>query len=119
MMNRINAGLRRAKGFLCEERTAFLFIAPFIIGFVVLNLTPLFYSIFMSFVNFNELGEIRTDEFVGFKNYIRIFDDRIALQSYGRSFFFLVVYVAGIIFLSLFLALLLNRKLFLRTGMLI
>jgi multiple sugar transport system permease protein len=105
----------KSKSFLGEERTAFLFIAPFLIGFAVLNLAPLFYSLFMSFVNFNRLGEIKTDEFVGLANYLRIFSDRIALQSYGRSFYFLLIYVAGIIMLSLFLALLLNRRLFLRT----
>jgi multiple sugar transport system permease protein len=115
MIKQAAARRKRKISFLREERTAILFIAPFLIGFAVLNLAPLFYSLFMSFVNFNQLGEIKTDEFVGLKNYLRIFADRIALQSYGRSFYFLLIYVAGIIFLSLFLALLLNRKLFLRT----
>lgn len=105
---------RRTRIFLREERTALLFIAPFILGFLVLNFLPLFYSIFLSLVNFNELGARRTNEFIGLKNYARVFGDRLALASYLRSFYFTAIYVGGIIILSLFLALLLNRNLYLR-----
>lgn len=105
---------RRTRIFLKEERTALLFITPFILGFLVLNFLPLFYSIFLSLVNFNELGAMRTNEFIGLKNYARIFGDRLALASYIRSFYFTFIYAGGIILLSLFLALLLNRSLFLR-----
>jgi multiple sugar transport system permease protein len=106
--------VRRTQFFLREERTALLFIAPFIVGFVVLNFLPLFYSIYLSLVNFNELGALRTKEFIGLRNYARIFGDRLALASYGRSFYFTFIYAAGIIVLSLLLSLLLNRSLFLR-----
>jgi multiple sugar transport system permease protein len=105
---------RRTRIFLKEERTALLFITPFILGFLVLNFLPLFYSIFLSLVNFNELGAMRTNEFIGLKNYARIFGDRLALASYIRSFYFTFIYAGGIVLLSLFLALLLNRSLFLR-----
>ena len=105
---------RRTRLSLKEERTALLFIAPFILGFLVLNFLPLFYSIFLSLVNFNELGARRTNEFFGLKNYARIFGDRLALAAYVRSFYFTAIYAGGIIILSLFLALLLNRSLFLR-----
>jgi len=98
-----------------EQRTALLFIAPFFFGFVLFNLLPLFYSVFLSLVDFNTLGEVRTDVFVGLRNYLRIFEDRLALASYARSIYFSVIYVVLIIALSLFLALLLNRDLYLRT----
>jgi len=98
-----------------EERTAILFIAPFFIGFVVFNLLPLLYSVFLSFMDFNTLGRMDTKEFIGAANYARVLADRLALWSYGRSFYFSFLYVAGIIVLSLFVALLLNRKLHLRT----
>ena len=39
-----------------------------------------------------------------------------AMASFGRSFYFSFVYVAGIIVLSFLTALLLNRELFLRTA---
>lgn len=98
-----------------DSSTALLFIGPFFLGFVLFNLLPLFYSIFLSLVDFNTLGQIRTDRFVWLANYARAFADRLALASYGRSFLFSLLYVAGIIVASLFLALLLNRDLYLRT----
>jgi multiple sugar transport system permease protein len=66
-------------------------------------------------VNFNSFGEIRLREFFGVRNYLRAFEDRLAMTSYARTFLFSLIYVVGIIVLSFFTALLLNRKLYLRT----
>ena len=109
-VHRARAGLS-----LRETRTALLFIAPLFLGFVLFYLLPLLYSVFLSLVNFNSLGQIRTNEFFGLGNYLRAFGDRLAIASYARSLLFSLIYVAGIIGASLFLALLLNRKLYLRT----
>ena len=107
--------LQRSRFPLREGRIAFLFIAPLFIGFVIFNLFPLVYSIFLSLVNFNSFGEIKVNEFMGIKNYLRAFNDRLALESFAKSFLFSLIYVVGIIALSLLVALLLNRNLFLRT----
>ncbi len=106
---------RRAHASLREGRSAILFIAPFFVGFVLFNLLPLFYSVFLSLVDFNTLGKIGSREFIGFANYVRALGDRLALASFARSFYFSFLYVVGIIVLSLFMALLLNRNLYLRT----
>jgi multiple sugar transport system permease protein len=106
---------RRSSILLREGRVALLFIAPFFLGFAVFNLLPLFYSVFLSLVNFNSFGEIRVNEFIGARNYLRAFADRLAMASYARSFLFSLIYVAGIIVVSFFAALLLDRKLYLRT----
>jgi multiple sugar transport system permease protein len=113
---RQSASRDRAHTFRREGRTALMFIAPFFIGFVLFNLLPMLYSVFLSLVNFNSLGQINTNEFVGLRNYVRAFTDRLAMASYLRSFYFSFLYVAGIIALSLLMALLLNRKLYLRTA---
>jgi multiple sugar transport system permease protein len=107
--------VRRSSIFRSEGRVALLFVAPFFIGFAVFNLLPLFYSVFLSLVNFNSFGEIRLREFFGVRNYLRAFEDRLAMTSYARTFLFSLIYVVGIIVLSFFTALLLNRKLYLRT----
>ena len=106
---------QRSRFPLREGRTAFLFIAPLFIGFCIFNLFPLVYSIFLSLVNFNSFGEIKVNEFMGIKNYLRAFNDRLALESFAKSFLFSLIYVVGIIGLSLIVALLLNRRLYLRT----
>lgn len=107
---------RRSRFPLREGRIAFLFIAPLFIGFIVFNLFPLLYSIFLSLVNFNSFGEVKVNEFMGLKNYLRAFNDRLALESFAKSFLFSLIYLVGIIALSLLTALLLNRKLYLRTA---
>ncbi len=107
--------VRRSRSLWREGRVALLFIAPFSLGFLIFNLLPLFYSVFLSLVNFNTFGEIRTDQFVGARNFLRALGDRLALASFGRSFYFSLLYVVGIILLSLLAALLLNRNLYLRT----
>jgi multiple sugar transport system permease protein len=109
-----NVGRRRSS--LREGRTALLFVAPFFLGFVAFNLLPMLYSLFLSLVNFNSFTEVKTDEFYGVRNYARAFADRLAMASFGRSFYFSFVYVVGIIALSFLTALLLNRKLFWRTA---
>ncbi len=107
--------LKRASSLRAEGRTALLFVAPFFIGFAVFNLLPMFYSVFLSLVNFNSFTEVKLDEFYGLRNYARAFTDRLAMGSFGRSFYFSAIYVAGIIVLSFLVAVLLNRKLYLRT----
>jgi multiple sugar transport system permease protein len=98
-----------------EGFTALLFIAPLFLGFLVFNFFPLLYSIFLSLVNFNSFGEIKVNEFMGLRNYLRAFADRLAMESFAKSFLFSLIYVVGIVVLSLLAALLLNRKLYLRT----
>lgn len=98
-----------------EARIGLAFIAPFFLGFAVFNILPLLYSVFLSLVNFNSFGEIGTRDFIGLRNYLRAFSDRLAMASYARSLFFSLLYVVGIIVLSFFAALLLDRRLYLRT----
>jgi len=106
---------RRSGAMAREARVALAFIAPFFLGFVVFNLLPLLYSVYLSLVNFNTFSEAGPRDFIGLRNYLRAFSDRLAMASYARSFLFSLMYVAGIIALSFFAALLLNRRLFLRT----
>ena len=116
MKSTVSQNVRRTRSSLREGRTALLFVSPFLIGFAVFNLLPMLYSLFLSLVNFNSFTEVKTDEFYGLRNYARAFKDRLAMASFGRSFYFSLVYVAGIIVLSFLTALLLNRKLYLRTA---
>jgi multiple sugar transport system permease protein len=112
----VYARAARRSGVVAQEaRVALAFIAPFFIGFVVFNLLPLLYSAYLSLVNFNSFSEAGPRDFIGLRNYARAFSDRLAMASYARSFLFSLLYVAGIIVLSLFAALLLNRRLYLRT----
>ena len=57
---------RKIKNYL----TALLFVSPFLIGFLLFAVFPIFMSLYYSFTNFNV---IQTPHLIGFKNYIKLF----------------------------------------------
>lgn len=66
-----------------------VFIAPFIIFFFTFNLFPIIYSFFLSFTDWNGIGE---KVFVGLDNYIRIFTkDTTFLKSLWNTLYIMVL----------------------------
>ncbi len=91
-----------------EALEGFLYIGPWIIGFLVFALGPMIASFYLAFTDYNML---RPPDFVGLKNYITVFTgDRIFYQSLSRT----AIYAAAIVTIgvsgSLLLAVLLNQK---------
>jgi multiple sugar transport system permease protein len=90
-----------------EAKWAYLFISPWIIGFLVFTLGPMLASLFFSFTQYNVLNPAR---FVGVKNYTDMFTN-----DWGDTWkaFSNVIYLAGVgvplmVFTGLAIALLLN-----------
>lgn len=84
---------------------ALLFVAPSIIGLIVLNIIPFVQSIGLSLTD-KQTGA------VGISNYARLFiSDKYFWQSNVNTFLFTVLTVPIGVFLALVLAALLNRKL--------
>jgi len=99
-----------------EERLAWIFISPFIAGFLFFKLLPIVYGVFISFMDYNSLRKLGKGKFIGFKNYINIFTDKTALTSYLRSFQFSLIYVVGVIVLAIVIAVILNKSFPFRTA---
>lgn len=95
-----------------EAKAGILFILPFLAGFLIFNLFPLLYAFYISMVDYNTLKP--SYNFIGFDNFVRIFHDNIAIKAYWNSFLYTLIYVPVLIVLSFLLAILLNRKFFLR-----
>lgn len=57
---------------LRERLTPYAFIAPFFIGFLVFQLLPIAFSIYLSFAEWNGMGSI---EFLGLKNFVNMMED--------------------------------------------
>lgn len=55
-----------------ERLTPYAFIAPFFVGFLIFQLLPIAFSIYLSFAEWNGMSSI---EFLGLKNFITMFDD--------------------------------------------
>lgn len=85
-----------------------LFIFPTVLGLIVLNIIPIFQTIYQSFFKTGDFG--RGNIFVGLKNYQKVFGDQEIWQALANTFRYAVVEVPFSIALSLVLAVLLNRK---------
>jgi multiple sugar transport system permease protein len=92
-----------------ETVAGYLFISPWIVGFVLLQLGPMLASLLLSLTLYKL---VEAPQFVGLQNYITAFtNDELFWPSLRRSFYFVVLDVPVGICLSLFLAVLLNQRL--------
>ncbi|ANU78760.1 carbohydrate ABC transporter permease [Blautia pseudococcoides] len=95
-----------------RERSEFLwgwlFILPTVIGLVILNIIPIFQTLYQSFFKTGDFG--KGNIFVGVENYIKVFGDHEVWQSLINTFKYAVVEVPFSIVIALVLAVLLNRK---------
>ena len=95
-----------------RERNEFVwgwaFIFPTMLGLIVLNIIPIFQTIYQSFFKTGDFG--KGNIFIGVENYIRLFSDGEVWQSVLNTFKYAIVEVPFSIALSLVLAVLLNRK---------
>ena len=90
---------------VARARWAYLFIAPFFVSFAVFGLYPLLFSVYLSFAEWKGFGPI---ELVGFKNYVKLFQDRVFWQSVVNSVIIFGLHVPLMVLLSLLLATVLN-----------
>jgi multiple sugar transport system permease protein len=86
---------------------ALVFLAPWIVGFVVFTAGPMLWSGWLSFTDYDPLRDEGT--FIGLDNYVRMAGDRRIGISLWNTAYFALLYVPLSIALSLLLASLLNR----------
>jgi len=92
-----------------EAIEGFLYLSPWIVGFIVFVAYPIFASIYLSFTRYNVL---RPPVFIGLENYIFAFTkDDLFLPSIVRTFYYALLLVPLAMAGSLALAILLNQKL--------
>jgi multiple sugar transport system permease protein len=94
-----------------REITFFLFVSPWILGFLVFTVFPFVASFLLSFT---EYRMITTPKFVGIQNYMSIFRNRTFLASTRVTLIYAAVVAPGRIIMALLLAMLLNSKFALR-----
>ena len=91
-----------------EALWGFLFISPWIIGFLVLQLGPMLASLALSFT---EYQIVAPPKFVGFANYVRMFTADVSFWAALKvTFVFAIVAVPLQLVGGLLVALLMNRK---------
>ncbi|MBQ7910151.1 MAG: sugar ABC transporter permease [Clostridia bacterium] len=95
-----------------KARAGWVFVLPFVIGFVLVYLPIIWNSIFMSFHSLHIVtGGGYTLEFVGLENYSdALFEDPLFVQTLITGMKELLFDVPAILIFSLFMAVLLNQK---------
>ena len=94
-----------------------IFILPTMLGLIILNIIPIFQTIYQSFFKTGSFG--RGNIFIGFENYRKMFADTKIWQAAWNTVKYAFLEVPISIMLALVLAVLLNKKMkgrsFLRT----
>lgn len=90
-----------------EALAGYLFISPWIIGFLVFTAGAMIYSLYISFSNYNLATN--TARPVGIQNYAQLFEDPRVGVSLANTLFYAVMAVPLEIIFALVLAMLLNR----------
>ncbi|MBB6548384.1 carbohydrate ABC transporter permease [Nonomuraea rubra] len=88
-----------------ETRAALLFISPWIIGFLIFTAWPVINSAYLSLTDYDVIND---PSFIGFDNYVTLFEDPKVGLALRNTFLFTVMSVPTQLVVSLGLALLLN-----------
>jgi multiple sugar transport system permease protein len=89
-----------------EARSGLLFVAPYLLVFLVLLLYPLLSGMWLSLHKADLFGG---SQFIGFENYARLFRDAEFLKSVRNTCYFVVLTVPALTVIGLSLALALNN----------
>ncbi|MEW9547398.1 carbohydrate ABC transporter permease [Nonomuraea sp. NPDC050783] len=102
-------GNRSTKRSRREARAAYLFLAPWFVGLLVITIGPIFASLYLSFTDYSLLQEAK---WVGFDNYVKMFtEDPRFIASLKVTTVYVVVSVPLQLAFALALALVLDRGL--------
>lgn len=92
-----------------QRRWGWVFLAPWIIGFVAFTAFPMIASLVFSFVQFDLLHP-ENMSFVGLQNYNKLFSDPIVGLSLDNTFKFALIALPLAVFVPILLATLLNSE---------
>jgi multiple sugar transport system permease protein len=94
-----------------ETRAAYLFLLPWIFGFLVLTLGPMIFSAYYSFTNYGvqQIAGISPTKTVGFDNYRQLFHDPYIGIALRNTFEYGLMMVPARIIVALLLAVMLMR----------
>src|ERR1051326_6234553 len=90
-----------------SDRSAYLFVLPYIVYFLTFVAYPLIFSLVLMFHRWNIVTPM---EWIGLKNFIRMFHDPLFFKSIVNTFIFLLLHIPLQIAVALGFAMLLNSR---------
>ena len=106
MRNRKEKAVNR--GGVFKGRSAYLYIAPFILTHFLMTVAPAIYSFILSFFQYRGYGKAR---YVGFQNYLNLFKLSSAQRAMGNTLFYYVAHLIPCLLFGFVLAYLVYSKL--------
>jgi len=99
----------RLTRFWNKNKYAWLFLLPWFIGLVILDVIPIFSSLYLSMTNFDLFT---TGDFVGLRNYVHMFTENTRYaKALSVTFRYVLIGVPLQLLMALILAMILNRGL--------
>ncbi|MCD6457466.1 MAG: sugar ABC transporter permease [Thermoproteales archaeon] len=89
------------------NKSTILFLLPAVILYVIFEIFPLFFTLYLSFCEWNVLGDI---SFIGIKNYLKMLSDPVFVIALKNTLIYTSVTVPVQIIFGLFIAIMLNQK---------
>jgi ABC-type sugar transport system permease subunit len=97
-----------AKKYSDKNKWGYLFIAPFFIGFLVFQLYPMLYSLYISFTSWDGLSP--DIQFIGIENYKRLVQDPMFLKSIANTWIIWIFNIIPQMIFAIVLAVILSNK---------
>ncbi|GLX66672.1 sugar ABC transporter permease [Paenibacillus glycanilyticus] len=94
-----------------EQWAGWIFIAPEVIGMLILSVFPLVCSLFLSLTEWNLVGGFSAIHFIGFDNFVNLFKDNHFIKALKNNVLFTVGTVPLTIVMGIILAALIHKKL--------
>ena len=91
-----------------NDLIAYAFMAPYLFLFIVFLLLPAFVGVYASFTKWGIIGE---PKWRGLKNYTKLLNSELFIESLQNTLYFVVLAAIPLIVLGFLLALLVNQKL--------
>ncbi|EHB54453.1 MULTISPECIES: sugar ABC transporter permease [Paenibacillus] len=98
-----------------EALIGWLFLAPEIVGMLLLNVFALGFSLYLSLSDWDMLSGVQGIEFTGFDNYIKMFQDPTIIQAIKNNLIYMVLTVPIPIAIALVLSVLIHNSVFFKS----
>lgn len=108
MSNPASIHKKRSKTNWRDHVAGYLFIAPMLIGSIVLILFPIIASFFLSLTDWNFVTGFGGASFIGLDNFAMLFNDPVFLKGLTNNFILLLVVPIGLA-ISLVIAVIINK----------
>ncbi|MBU5345936.1 carbohydrate ABC transporter permease [Paenibacillus lautus] len=98
-----------------EALIGWLFLAPEIVGMLLLNVFALGFSLYLSLSDWDMLSGVQGIEFTGFDNYIKMFHDPTIIQAIKNNLIYMILTVPIPIAIALVLSVLIHNSVFFKS----